>query len=322
MSTPDFTDARIHSSCAPEALLKQLDHGFQQRDIPPRFHYESARQARAWMDLHTTHSPAANRSDVIDIYQQAHQAAAQEIGNSKIQLVALGPGGGDKEVDLINELGKDSLTSVTCIDSSLPLALTSTSRLSDTSHQTNPSVADFNHQPDIRQLADLQPDTPTLFTFYGMLPNLPSHQSLAWLSEQMAPGDTALISANLSPNEDLKTGAKEVLHQYANPETQRWLSILLRDHGIDPEQGEWIHEIAQTEPDHSRIEIHFQPNKPTTAQTITGDHHLKAGEKLRLLYSHRHCPKRLSQTLTKIGLKTIHSYIEPEGHEGVFLIRK
>ncbi len=321
-SSPDsFSHVRVHASCGPDAIVRLLDEAWRTRDIPPRFHYESVKQARSWLDLHKAHSPATGNKEVVDIYRQMHTHVGTLL-DSPIQLVALGPGGGSKETCLMGQLGRNRITSLACIDVSQPLALISSSNLAceRNSHPVIPAVADFNAEPDIRSLAGLEDSKPSLFTFYGMLPNLPSFEALSWLRKQMHPGDKALISANLSPMENLEAGTRSILHQYDNRETKAWLSHFLRDHEVNTTSGDWIIEIEKGGNDHVRIEIRYRVNEESVARGMTDDHAIPSGTEIRLLYSNRHSPSLLESTLKALGLKPLSRKVDPLGQEGVFLV--
>src|ERR1044071_6955979 len=66
---------QIHSSQFPQNVRRELVECLRRRDINPKFHYESIKQAAKWLKLHQTHAPSQKDKDCRATYQCAFENA-------------------------------------------------------------------------------------------------------------------------------------------------------------------------------------------------------------------------------------------------------
>ena len=94
----------IHSSQFPEAVRADLLESLRSRRINHKFHYDSFKQTRKWLALHEAYSPARTDPDCAAIYQESFAAAAQQLQSSRVHVIGLGCGGGQKDAALLGLL--------------------------------------------------------------------------------------------------------------------------------------------------------------------------------------------------------------------------
>src|ERR1700761_326895 len=122
---PITETVHIDESQFPEAVKRDLLQGLKRRIVPPKFHYDSYRQAEKWLAVHEAHSPARRDPDCGVIYDKAYHATTDFLTEAGARVIGLGCGGGQKDARLLQILAKRGLpVSYLPGDTSLPLVLT------------------------------------------------------------------------------------------------------------------------------------------------------------------------------------------------------
>jgi len=315
----------VHASQFPDSMREALLEGLRSRRIPPKFLYQSYKQAQLWLTLHRACSPAWLDPDAIAIYDRSFEAVAA-LAQQRVNVIGLGCGRGQKEARLLYllaALGK-GLFYVPC-DVSLPLLLGSVREADNACDGviSRPLLCDLTlarNLPETLETFDV-PKARRIVTFFGMIPNFEPDPILSKLSELMRADDLLLMSANLAPGPDYRAGVESILPGYDNPQTRAWLSAFLQDLGIDPDDGA-IHFSIEATAGLYRIvaDFHFRRGRILTVheeQFAFGP-----GELLRLFFSYRHTPETTRRLLQDHHLQLVEQWISASEEEGVFLVRK
>jgi L-histidine Nalpha-methyltransferase len=308
----------IHPSQFPERVRADLIDSLRRREISHKFHYDSYRQAQKWLAVHEAHSPARTDSNTHQIYGDAFKHVADGLSGASVQVIGLGCGGGQKDVALLQKLS-GCQTIYTAVDVSLPLVITARERAKAHATQTRGLVCDLEIAGDIMDELCECGVSQRVFTFFGMVPNSEPDVIFSRLARLLSRGDRLLLSANLVPGPDYRTGVERVLPQYDNALTGDWLFTFLGDLGVEREDGEMKFSIEETK-GLLRIRADFQFSNARTIQLDDATFAFKSGESIRLFYSYRYMPDRLRAELAQHGWSISRQWISCSGEEGVFLI--
>lgn len=310
----------IHPSQFPEQVRTDLSDSLQRREIKHKFHYDSYKQAQKWLAVHEAYSPARTDAQTGEIYNEAFSHLASQLAGTDVQVIGLGCGGGQKDVELLRRLSNPGSKSIyTAVDVSLPLVITARQRAATIGTETRGVVCDLEVAEDITDELCECSVSQRIFTFFGMIPNSEPAVILPRLARLLSRGDRVLLSANLAPGEDYRAGVERVLPQYDNALTADWLFTFLSDLGVERDDGEIEFGIEERE-GLLRIRANFQFSMARTIRLDNEPFAFKAGEDIRLFYSYRYTPDRLSTELAKHGLHVSKHWISLSGEEGVFLI--
>jgi len=322
---------RVHESCWPEAEARDLADCFRQRRIQHKFHYQSYKQARLWLALHEAYAPVRRDPLCQELYDRALAECAEDWLHDSAHVIALGCGGGQKEVGLLRYLAaRDLRLKFTPQDTSLPLVLTTWNRARvcdlmppDAAFGSDALLCDLAAVPDPGALlAVMAAETaPRLVTFFGMAPNFEPSQVWPQLKSWVGSEGRLLLSANLAPGSDYEAGVEHVRPMYDNASTNAWLMQFLHDLGLEPDDGtiQWSIEPCPLEPNLLRIAADYHPAALTSIEVERESARFQPGQPWRLFYSYRHTPDLLSALLQRHGLRPTQSWIDPSGEEGVFL---
>jgi uncharacterized SAM-dependent methyltransferase len=308
----------IHPSQFPDRVRADLIESLRQREIKHKFHYDSYKQAQKWLALHEAYSPARTDVQTGEIYNEAFSYLATQLGEPNVQVIGLGCGGGQKDVELLRQLSS-RISIYTAVDVSLPLVITARQRAATVSGETRGLVCDLEIAGDVRDELCECSVSQRVFTFFGMIPNSEPGVILPRLARLLNRGDRLLLSANLAPGENYRAGVEQVLPQYDNALTKDWLFTFLSDLGVDRRDGEIKFCIEERE-GLLRIRADFQFSTARTVRVDDQTFAFKPGESIRLFYSYRYTPDRLNAALATYGLRISKEWISASGEEGVFLI--
>jgi SAM-dependent methyltransferase len=328
MTSPCVSVA-IHPSLFPEAVHARLRASFQTRRIHGAFHYDTARRAHRWMQVHATHSPAVTADDARSIYDQAARESVVGLAPGAWGCIGLGCGSGHKEARVAAALAaRGSSVTYLPLDVSVPLVLIS--REAALAQLPNlivhPIAADLTDVSDLCAVIDplLPSGAGRFFTLFGMLPNFEPEFIFGRMASWLSPGDRLLFSANLAPGPDLEAGVRMVLPQYDNPETKAWLRTLLEDHGVSADCGSVVFHIEPVHgfPGCARIAADWVVSQSSVLVLDGESFPLLPGERLRLFFSCRHTPGSIEFGLRSHGLRLAQSWIAGSGEEGVFYVER
>ncbi len=293
--------AIIHPGQSPAQVEAQRADCLRQRNIAAKFHYETRRQADLWLKLHAQYAPA----DTAAPYRAAAMALANQWPHADGTLIALGCGGGEKDLVILDALPPD--THFVPTDVSEPLVL----KAAEAVPGSKPLVFDLAVAENLLAFIGQHAGPNRIFTFFGIIPNFCPAEILPQLRALLKPEDRFLMSANLAPN-----GMAAILPQYDNGATRDWLAEFPRTHGA----GEGAVKIG-IEQDGSlqHIAAHFSFEEPCVMDANGEQFNFQPGDDLRLFVSYRYTQQSLSETLSLHGIVIEHSFLSANQEEGVFL---
>jgi SAM-dependent methyltransferase len=317
----------VHSSQFPENVQRDLLPSLRARRIDPKFHYITYKQSQKWLALHEAWSPSRNDPDCAAIYDRSFLATAGALNSSRVHVIGLGCGGGQKDVRLLNSLtGQGREISYAPCDISLALVLTS-SRAAQTAVPgipCHPLVCDLAGAVDLPQVFHDQAGAAAirLITFFGMIPNFEPEVIMPRLAELLRPGDFLLFSANLAPGSDYAAGVQQVLPGYDNPQTRDWLLTFLLDLGVEADDGFVRFSIEDSPSALKRIVADFCFTRRRILPVYGERFEFREGENIRLFFSYRYTPGLIGSLLLEYKLSILGQWITSSGEEGVFLCGK
>ncbi len=318
---------RIHASQFPESVRRDLVVSLRTRQVNPKFHYDSVKQAQRWLAVHEAHSPWRRVADCRRIYERGFAAAAL-VATNRVQVIGLGCGDGQKDARLLARLqarGKTVRYTPCDVSPALVLKARRAALRYLPADDCTPLVCDLAKA---RDLADaLFPARPApgsrVFTFFGMLPNFEPREILPRVAGLVRPGDWLLVSANLAPGPDYAAGMRRILPQYDNTLTREWLLTFLFDLGVGQRDGKLhfrIEEDADSGLKRVTATYHFVRGRKVTIGGETFD--FRNGDAIRLFFSYRYTVELLREMLGRHGLEICGEWVTRSEEEGVFLCRR
>ena len=322
-----LANVTIHSSQFPANVRRELLHSLRARQVNHKFHYDTYKQAQKWLALHEAYSPSRTDPACQAMYDSSFAAAAARARAAEVQVIGLGCGGGQKDARLLRLLaGQGKKVSYRPCDVSLALALTARQAARE-------AAGDLPCDPLICDLA-LADDLPEVFappggggparllTFFGMIPNFEPELILPRLAGLVRGGDWLLLSANLAPGPDYAAGMRRILPGYDNALTRDWLTLFLFDLGFAPEDGAARFAVEDAAGGFKRVAADFHLTRLRALAVDGEDFEFGAGEEIRLFFSYRYTPDRISALLQLHHLEAREQWVAPSGEEGVFLCQR
>lgn len=294
--------AIIHPSQSPARVEAQRADCLRQRSVAAKFHYETPRQAELWLKLHAQYAPP---TDMAAPYKTTAKALANTWPHPDGTLIALGCGGGEKDLIILKALPE--ATQFIPTDVSEPLAL----KTAEAIPGAKPLVFDLAAAEDLPVFLDQHAGPNRIYTFFGIIPNFPPNEILPQLRALLKPEDRLLLSANLAPD-----GITNILPQYDNAPTREWLGEFPRTHGAG--KGEVEITIEMDGP-LERIAAHFCFIETCTMSANGERFDFIAGDALRLFVSYRYTLQSLAETLASHNIVIENAFLSASGEEGVFV---
>jgi len=314
----------IHASQFPEKVRHDLLESLRVRQVNHKFHYDSVKQTQKWLALHQAYSPTRNDADCRAIYTQAFKAAAEKVKTSRVHVIGLGCGGGQKDtrlLKLLKKAGREIFYTPCDVSTAMVLVARRTALAVVPEKNCFPLVCDLATADDLSDI--LVTRHSSLVTFFGMIPNFEPQIILPKLASLIRKNDFLLFSANLAPGNNYAAGMKKILPQYDNPLTRDWLMTFLLDLGVGRNDGQLRFKIKDDRANGLKRIVagfHF-----TRAQRIEVDGErfdFAAGESIRLFFSYRYTPERVRKVLARYGLESCDQWTTKSEEEGVFLCRR
>lgn len=322
-------DVTLHTSCFPDATNARLRRALRERRVPGSLHYQSAVQAQHWLDLHRKYSPSRADASCAAAYDAAFRAAAEILSSAtETVVVGLGCGGGTKDARLLAELAKHGPPPASVpTDVGLPMVImgAQAARAAAPAADIHPLVIDLLAAENASSvLAGLAGPAPRVLTFFGLIPNFEPQAIMPRLAALVRPGDLLLFSANLAPGLDYRAGTEAILPQYDNPETRAWLSLFLKDVGLQPERGELRFGVAPcpSGAPFQRVEATWEAATEETIRVLDEPFTFHPGNPIELFFSYRHTPSTIRGLLTAHDLVPLQEWTAAEGQEGIFLCQR
>lgn len=299
----------------------------RRRCIPPRLHYVSDAQSDLWRALAAAHSPAGGES-VQAAYAELFARVGDDLAGTAQQLITLGAGSGAKERELLRALNAAGCSlQITAVDVSESLAVETADKLSGGESEAARAVVGDFLSLDVGINIDGADEVPRLFTAFGLSPNIRPGEFFSALARLLRPGDRALLSANLWPNAEEAAAEREVLAQYDNEETRRWLGRLFKEWGMpDDHCPDLEFSIGSIEGVAAVIANAEWPDPaswdcseftPAPAQV----REWRRGEPIEVFYSLRYTIESFSAQVHSAGLSVQHSVASQCGREAVFMVQ-
>jgi len=316
----------IHPSFRAAALRSRRIASLQQAAVDPAFHYAGVRQAELWLRVHQVHAPGSIDPDFERVYRRLARDLARALTGQSVHVIGLGSGGGEKEAWVLEALQQQGCDlRYTPVDISPELALLS-AEVAEARFEgcIQPVVGDLSLLATPDDWLHDAPATVRVYTAFGLTPNFTPSWLLGHLGRILRDDDHLLLSANLAPvsaedEADYHEACLRVLPQYDNPETRTWLRQVLIDWGIAEHLSEPVFELASLEGiagffawSQWLTDVRFDwEGQPFTA---------RKGDRLRLFFSLRYTPKRLTGVLVSLGLQPVQGDQTRNGEEGVWRI--
>ncbi len=326
-----MTNVAIDASQFPAAVLQDLLTSLRTRQVNHKFHYDSVKQTQKWLALHAAFSPSRTDPDCAATYDAAFREAAASLDSTRVRLVSLGCGGGQKDLRLLTLLNEaDTQASYVPSDVSVAMVLTARALVETRFPRMAcwPFVCDLARSDTLpemlRQVGQPQSGdrTARLVTFFGMIPNFEPSVILPRLAGLLRKDDSLLFSANLAPGRDYTKGVRGILPLYDNELTREWLMTFLLDLGVERKDGELRFSITEGEAGLKRVTAVFHFVRKREVRVDNESFKFAAGDAIRLFFSYRHTPKRVRDLLLEYGLEVRKEWITKSREEGVFLVRR
>jgi uncharacterized SAM-dependent methyltransferase len=324
---------RIHQTQFPRHVRRELLKALHYREINPKFHYETIKQAAKWLQLHQTYSPSQTDKDCDATYHRAFKTTASEISTRssdcagrQIHLIGLGCGHGEKETKLLRLLHRGRIKPwFTPVDVSVPLLLRAREAALPFLGDADCAglVCELQIAFDLPRVLDEMTDhrRPRLYTLFGVIPNSEPRRIFRQLGTLIRPGDWLLLSVNLAPGDDYQRGVEKVLPGYDNSRTRDWLLTFLLDLGVERGDGAIQFFIEPARSGLKRIVADFHFSKKRTVEVEDHMFEFRPGQSIRLFFSYRYTASLIESRLNRQGLRVLEQWITKSGEEGVFLCR-
>jgi L-histidine N-alpha-methyltransferase len=318
----------IDASQFPENIRRDLLTSLATRRINHKFHYDSVKQTQKWLALHQVFSPSRNNPDCQRIYDEAFAASVQHIVQTRVHVIGLGCGGGQKDTRLLKSLksGGRNVSYAPC-DVSTAMVLTARQAAMEvvSDDECFPLVLDLATADDLAGLFDRQSPAGAarLITFFGMIPNFEPAEILPRLVSMVREQDWLLFSANMSSELDYAADLPMVVPQYDNSLTRDWLMTFLLDLGVDRSDGELRFKV-ESDPvaESKRITASFYFSGPREIAIENQRFSFSPGDSVRLFFSYRYTQVQIRSLLERQGLRVANQWIMTSEEEGVFLCRR
>jgi L-histidine Nalpha-methyltransferase len=326
---PSVAQVIIHPSQFPQNVRRDLLESLRTRQINHKFHYDSVKQTQQWLALHQAYSPSRTDVDCGATYDRSFEAAAKHITSTRVHLIGLGCGGGQKDtrlLKLLQDSGKQVSYTPSDVSTAMVLVAWQSALAVLPADKCFPFVCDLASADDLLSvLAECAPpDAARLVTFFGMLPNFEPAVILPRLAALVRPADDLLFSANLAPGSDYAAGVQRILPLYDNALTRDWLMTFLLDLGVEPADGT-LRFVIEDDPGGlglKRVAAYFQFLHAREICVDEERFEFRRGEEVRLFFSCRHTPALVRSLLAHQGLQVHEQWITQSEEEGVFLISR
>jgi hypothetical protein len=316
----------VDSSLRADAIARRRADSLSRGAIDHFFHYQGARQAQLWLDVHRAHAPRFSDPAFDRPYREIAALAASLAPGAEV--VALGPGAGSKERFVLEALAAGGpAPRYLPIDASVELALLSADAAAGVAGETVPIAGDLELVRDLRASPGWAPDRRRIVTAFGLSPNAEPSRFFPPLTALLGPDDLLLVSANLAPLalEDDRDGyaraCAAIAAQYDNAETLRWLGQVLADWGIAGRLGPLRFEQQTIEGINGFVASANWLADATFAWE-GAEFTARGGAPLRVFFSLRYTPARFEAMLAGYGLEPLERAVVATGEEAVWIVRR
>ena len=340
----------FHPSMFPEPWRAGMIESLRHHLVPGSFLYHSPAQAGRWLAYHQAYSPSRRDAALQNYYRDAftmalRQAVGDETREAGLRLVSLGCGGGTKDAEFLAccadfmQTGKGGHLPLNRVhylplDASATLLVEALHRVRERFAGTAagmpkaaPLVADIAREPDLGEWITSNTNgtthIPTVFTCFGLLPNLAAADFCNYLARWLDPPHLLVISANLSPR-GMNADRNWILPQYDNPQARRWyfgalgelgfpmetVSVNVTTRVLDDDQEVW------------RIVVEAELLSDFTLPIYDTEISYGAGQIIEAFSSSRYTVSAMEGVLHKAGLEISGRWLMDSGEEGIWICRR
>jgi uncharacterized SAM-dependent methyltransferase len=314
----------VHESRFPSAQMELWQDALGRKRLPMPFLYEGPQQAANWLALHHAFSPAAEDSNVRQLYASAYDACLNRIKTPVAHLAAICPGDASKERILIEKLRDAGKVVVfTSCDGSAELLLAAYESATRQFKGLQASCVWMDLEKCSSLPALLKPLEPAgaqrIATFFGTIHNLQPAKALSQVIKAVRTDDLLLLSANLAPEHHYDAALEGILAGYDNPLARNWFWGALNNLGISAEDGQLRigMEPMPEFPALKRIYAELEFSRPTRIQAQGASVLLNKAERLQLFASCRFTAQVIRALLAEQNLALVDAW--ETGEEGVYL---
>ena len=314
----------FHDSQYPPAVHSGLVAALRAGRVPGRFLYDSPGQAARWLAYHAAWSPSRTLDELSGLYQAAFEAVWELHAQPELTLVGVGCGGGRKDAAFLACGPREADLRYVPADTSAALVLSASAEAQRARPDATllPIVVDLQAEPSRADFLQGDERRPAVWSCLGLLPNLDADWLLPYVARLMAPQDTLLISANLSPgpHEDARD---VIVPQYDNPEARAWYQGALDELGLGEQDAtlSMSDRALSATGDAWRIECHAVIERACAVKVFAESVPLEAGARLEVFHSDRYVPEVLPGLLSQHGLQSTHQWVTKDRQEGIYLCR-
>jgi uncharacterized SAM-dependent methyltransferase len=325
----DWTaNVAVHESASPSILRERILSALRQGRVHPHLLYSGLRQTSLWMALHRAFSPAQRDEKCVAMYDAAFQTAVAQSRGNVAHVVSLACGDGSKDVRCLNQVrDSDRAALYTPVDLSLDLALTAASSASSELRglQITPLLCDLPHcsvLPAI--LKGFDPSgAERILLFLGTIHNYWPPEILKSILYPLRSQDQLLLSANLASAGNYDDALRQIILQYDNELTRRWLMGALSELGLAEGDGELSFQIESSPlPTLERIEATFELKRTVTVRLLETELSIQRGSRLVVFFSHRFTVAQIERFLVDAGLRITGKWVDQAESEGLFLCQR
>jgi hypothetical protein len=324
-----FKAAWLHESLRAERQAERRLASLRTGEMDHFFHYAGVRQCQLWLDLHRRHAPVFADPAFEAIFRDLYRELAVRLAGQPVHVVALGPGGGQKEAWLLEAL-RDAGCRLryTPVDASAELALLSAEAGAPfVDGDILPVVGDLSLLKELPRWLDTQNSREVrVYTAIGLLHNFLPIRFLAPFQSVLRPEDHLILGTNLAPGGDgseaeYLESCRRILPQYDNPETRLWLRQVLVDWGLAERVAGPV--IALESLDGIAGFVARATWLRDERLEFEGEaFEVREGDSLRLFFSLRYTPARLAQLARLSGLALAEGAVTACGQEGVWRVER
>lgn len=304
----------VHPSQWPAATRTRLEAALRAHTLPARFLYDSPAQAARWLAYHAAWSPSRTEAELLDLYDQAFEAALSAVAHAAPTYLSLGTGGGRKDARFRSRAHAAGRAPELVLTDTSPALVMEAMQLSPGARGW---VVDLEAEPS-RESLDL-PDAPLIVSAFGMVPNLDAHAFTTWMRGLLRPGDLALVSANLHPDPWPEAGP-DILPQYDNPPARAWYAGALAELGLSEASLEIRGRALDSSKESWRVEVDAVASAAVVARAFDVELPLESGERFSVFFSNRFTPAAFERLVTEVGFAVRERYIFEGAQEGIWLL--
>lgn len=309
----------VDASQFPDVTRNRLIEAINTRRLPGRFLYDSPAQAARWLRYHSVWSPSRTETELLHLYDQAFDFALSEFksaGTNHLQYISLGCGGGSKDKRLVERAAAASLSITPTLTDTSPSLV-----VGAVNHVAHPGgrgiVIDLEQAP--LKSAFSTSEAPSLWTAFGMVPNLNYTAFIQWLRDTLSKQDLAIISANLSPQAH-PNALPLIIPQYDNLEARSWYYGALRELGLGEVELDIRGNSLVRDGSIWRVEVTATLAESSTVYVYDQRIDIPAEEPLEVFFSNRFTPDAFERVLTQQDLKVQHRWLFEGEQEGIWVV--